>query len=283
MSVDANSIISGITKIASLPEVAIKFNDAIQDPLTSNHDLENIISEDSALASRVLRIANSAIYNFPSKIDTIANALNIIGQNEVRDIIFSCSIINSFKNIPEINLNMEQFWRHNLAVAVTSRLIATLRHENNVERYFLAGLLHDLGRLILLIERPNMMADVFTNFNTSGEYLYSEEKEVFGFSHSDIGSLLLKKWKFPKAIIESVRYHHNPSNAGEYLIPAGIVHIADIIAHGVSLGDSGEKCVPVLDENAWKSLSIDSTDIDYILEQLCIQYEEAVKYILGEV
>jgi len=282
MAVDANAVISGITKIAALPDVAVKFNDAIQNPLTSNQDLENIISEDSALASRVLRISNSAIYSFPSKIDTISKALNIIGQNEVRDIIFACSIINSFKNVPETSLNMEQFWRHNLAVAVASRLIASLRRENNVERYFLAGLLHDLGRLILLVERPGIMGKVFASFEASGGYLYAEEKKEMGFCHSDIAALLLKKWRFPKAIIESVRYHHNPSSAGEYIIPAGIVHIADIIAHAVKLGESGERNVPILDEKAWGFVAVDIDDIDYIFDQLCIQYEEAVKYILGE-
>jgi len=282
MSTDPQQIIAGLTSIASLPAVAMKFSDAIKHPLTSNQDLENIIAEDSALATRVLKIANSAMYSFPSQIDSIAKALSIIGQNQVKDIVFACSVMSSFQNVPYGTLSMEQFWRHSLAVGVAARIIATLRREENVERYFLGGLLHDLGRLILLMERANMMGEVFENLGVSGGYLYKEEKRVFGFDHSLIGGLLIESWKFPASLVNAIQFHHNPSSAGEYIKSASIVHIADIIVHALRLGESGEENVPVLDENAWDFVGIDIDDVDYIFDQLDVQYTESVKYMLGE-
>jgi len=117
VALDAERIVTNVLKVAALPAVAMKFSEAIQNPLTSNKDLENIVSEDSALAAKVLMIANSALFNFPSKIDTISKAITIIGQKQLSDIILSCSIVAMFKDIPQDVIDMDMFWKHSIAVA----------------------------------------------------------------------------------------------------------------------------------------------------------------------
>ena len=140
MALDAEQVVTKVLKVAALPAVAIKFSEAIKDPLTSNQVLENIISEDTAIAAKVLMIANSALFNFPSKIDSISKAITIIGQKQMSQIILSCSIVGMFKDIPQDVIDMNMFWQHSIAVATASRILATYRREQNIEKYFAAGL-----------------------------------------------------------------------------------------------------------------------------------------------
>ena len=281
MALDAERIVTNVLKVAALPAVAMKFSEAIKDPLTSNQDLENIVSEDSALAAKVLMIANSALFNFPSKIDTISKAITIIGHKQLSEIVLSCSIVAMFKDIPQDVIDMELFWRHSIAVATTARILAASRREQNIEKFFTAGLLHDIGKLIIFIETPKYAVEVINQCVEKNELMHKVEKEVLGFDHAKLGGLLLKKWKLPEGIVSSVYYHHMPSISSGDIIGPSIIHIADIITHALHFGSSGENFVPTFNEKAWKSLDLDIEILGPVIEQLNVQYNEAVKYILG--
>ena len=281
MALDAERIVTNVLKVAALPAVALKFSEAIKDPLTSNNDLENIVSEDSALAAKVLMIANSALYNFPSKIDTISKAITIIGHKQISEIILSCSIVAMFKDIPQDVIDMDMFWRHSIAVATASRILATSRHEQNVEKYFTAGLLHDIGKLILYVEAPKYMAEILSKSTESNDLMHKVEKEILGFDHAKIGAMLLKKWKLPDEIVANVYYHHMPTIASGNIVGPSIVHIADIISHALQFGTTGEKFVPTLNGKAWDALDLDVEILSPVIEQLNVQHAEAVKFILG--
>lgn len=281
MALDAERIVTNVLKVAALPAVAMKFSEAIRDPLTSNQDLDNIVSEDSALAAKVLMIANSALFNFPSKIDTISKAITIIGHKQLSEIILSCSIVAMFKDIPQDVVDMEQFWRHSISVATAARILAASRHEQNIEKFFTAGLLHDIGKLIIFIEAPKYALEVIKQCAEKKELMHLVEKDVLGFDHAKIGALLLKKWKLPTEIVSSVYYHHMPTVSSGDIIGPSIVHIADILTHAVQFGSSGENFVPKLNEKAWGSLDLEIEILGPVIEQLNVQHSEAVKYILG--
>lgn len=281
MALDAERVVNNVLKVAALPAVALKFAEAIKDPLTSNKDLENIVSEDSALAAKVLMIANSALFNFPSKIDTISNAITIIGQKQLSEIILSCSVVAMFKDIPQDILDMDMFWRHSIAVATTSRILASARREQNVEQFFTAGLLHDIGKLIIFVDAPKYAVEVISQCKEKNELMHKVEKDVLGFDHAKLGAMLLKKWKLPESIVSSVYYHHMPSVSSGDVVGPSIIHIADIISHALQYGSSGEGFVPTLNEKAWNALSLDIEIVGSTIEQLNVQHAEAVKYILG--
>ncbi len=281
MALDAERIVTNVLKVAALPAVALKFSEAIKDPLTSNNDLENIVSEDSALAAKVLMIANSALYNFPSKIDTISKAITIIGLKQINEVILSCSIVAMFKDIPQDVIDMDMFWRHSIAVATTARILANSRHEQNIEKYFTSGLLHDIGKLIIFVEAPKYVAEIIDKSAGSGELMHKVEKEVLGFDHAKLGAMLLKKWKLPDEIVANVYYHHMPSISSTNIVGPSIIHIADIISHALQFGSSGERFVPALNEKAWAALDLDIEIISPAIEQLNVQHAEAVKFILG--
>ena len=281
MALDAERIVTNVLKVAALPAVTVKFSEAIRDPLTSNQDLENIVSEDSALAAKVLMIANSALFNFPSEIDTIANAITIIGHKQLNEIILSCSIVGMFKDIPQDVIDMDLFWRHSIAVATAARILASSRREQNIEKFFTAGLLHDIGKLIIFVEAPKDATEVLKQCDEKDELMYKVEKDVLGFDHAKLGAMLLKKWKLPEEVVSAVYYHHMPSISSGNIVAPAIIHIADMMTHALQFGSSGEKFVPTLNEKAWKSLDLDIEVISPVLEQLNVQYAEAVKYILG--
>jgi putative nucleotidyltransferase with HDIG domain len=281
MALDAERIVTKVLKVAALPAVAIKFSEAIKNPLTSNQDLDNIVSEDSALAAKVLMIANSALFNFPSKIDTISKAITIIGHKQLNEIILSCSIVSLFKDIPQSIIDMEQFWRHSIAVATTARILASIRREQNIEKFFTAGLLHDIGKLILFVEAPEYIKEVLDKSAETKNLMHKVEQEVLGFDHAKLGAMLLKKWKLPEEIVTAVYYHHMPSISSGDIVNPSIIHIADIIAHALQYGSTGEKLVPALNEKAWNVLGLDVDILSPVIEQLNVQHNEAVKYILG--
>lgn len=281
MALDAERIVMSVLKVAALPAVAIKFNEAIKDPLTSNQDLENIVSEDSALASKVLMIANSALFNFPSKIDTISKAVTIIGHKQLSEIILSCSIVAMFKDIPQNVIDMDTFWRHSIAVATASRILATYRHEQNIEKFFTAGLLHDIGKLIIFVEAPKYALEVMTKCAETNELMHKVEQSVLGFDHAKLGAMLLKKWKLPDSVVSSVYYHHIPSVSSGDIVGPSVTHVADIISQSLQFGSSGEKFVPTLNEKAWNALDLDVDILSTVIEQLNVQHAEAVKFILG--
>ena len=281
MALDAERIIAKVIKVAALPAVALKFSEAIKDPLTSNNDLQNIVSEDSALASKVLMLANSALFNFPSKINTISNAITIIGHKQLSEIILSCSIVAMFKDIPQDVVDMDKFWRHSIAVATAARILAATRREQNIEKFFTAGLLHDIGKLIIYIEAGKYASKILKQSKDENQLMHVVEKEVLGFDHAKLGAMLLKKWKLPDEIVSSVYYHHMPSVSSHDIIGPSVVHIADIISHALQFGSSGDLLVPVLNEKAWGALGLNIDVIGPIIEQLSVQHAEAVKFILG--
>ena len=283
MTLDVDRIVTNVLKVAALPAVALKFSEAIKNPLTSNQELASIVAEDSALAAKVLMIANSALFNFPSKIDTISKAITIIGHKQLSEIILSCSVVAMFKDIPQDVIDMDQFWRHSISVATTSRILAASRREQNIEKFFTAGLLHDIGKLVMFVEIPDYMNQVIETCSKQKKLMHKTEQEIMGFDHAKLGAKLLKKWKLPDEIVSAVYYHHAPSISTGDVVNSSVIHIADIITHTLQLGASGEKYVPTLNEKAWDALGVSVDMMSAVLEQLNVQYQEAVKYILGEV
>ena len=275
-------LVTGITQVASLPEIYMKIEMAMGNPKSSSKYLADILSEDTALTARILRLANSSFFSFPGKVTTVTQAVTVIGTRQLRDIVLASSIVGVFKDIPEELIDMKSFWRHSIACGVTARVISTLRRETNIETAFVSGLLHDIGRLVLYKAKPTEMGHLIEKCSDSKELLYKSEKEFFGFDHALLGGLLLKEWKLPTRLIETTTYHHAPGRAKEYIIETATVHVSDIIANALTTGSSGEKFIPPLSDKAWKILGLEDGSIELITDELDKQYAVAVEFVLSE-
>lgn len=276
------SLVRSVDSVSSLPTVFTRINEAVNNPKSSNKDISDIIEEDAGLTARLLHIANSAFFSFPKKIDTIGRAVTIIGTQQLRDLALATSVLAMFSGIPKELVDMEQFWKHSIATGIAARILATYRREPNVERFFVTGLLHDLGRLIFFMKLPDEISAAITRARNDKELLYKVEKEVFGFHHGDVGGALLSGWQLPDSICEAVLYHHSPRRAKRFPLDASIIHIADIIVNAFQFGSSGEVFVPAMQTEAWEQLGQTDSILPPAIQQLDRQFKDAVSIILPD-
>ncbi len=277
---DPQRIIQGTVQVASLPVIYTKVDEALNRN-ASNHYLVDIVSEDTALSARLLRLGNSAMFNFPRKIDTISQAITIIGTQQLRALVLASSVVHLFKDIPADLINMESFWRHSIACGVAARVIASLQRNANIEFFFLAGLLHDIGRLVLFKELPNEIRAAMLSARETHSLLHQIEQKMLGFDHARLGGLLLKEWKLPTQLVEVTAYHHAPKRAADFPEEVAVIHIADLIANSLQLGSSGELLVPALEPNSWDKIGLPVNTVKTILKEIDIQYHVAVDFVLG--
>ena len=153
-------IIKGNEDLPSLPAIFNEVNEAVDDPRSSMGDIAEIISSDISLSARILRLVNSAFFGFPSRIDTISHAVTIIGTQQLRDLVLATAVIDLFRGIPSELVDMRSFWQHSISCGIASRILSSYHREANIEHFFVAGLLHDLGRLILYIKIPDQTKEI---------------------------------------------------------------------------------------------------------------------------
>jgi len=276
----ASELVEGNVKIGSLPEIVFKMDEAISNPYSQLSDVSDLILEDPGLASRLLRIANSAMYSTPSQVDTITRAITIIGTKQLRDLVLATSVIDMFRGISPELVTMESFWRHSIACGLAARVIATYCRKSNVEHFYLLGLLHDIGRLIIFIQHPELANVAITESIETKQPLYKTEHSHFGFDHSKVSGALLKEWKLPTSLQEPVQYHHDPSKATHYPDDTAILHSADVIANALQLGSSGETKVTPLSEYAWRKINLPTGLLANIVNQIDQQYDSAIEMFL---
>lgn len=273
-------LVAQCNEITSLPAIYQRLDEAINDPYSDLSKIGAILSEDSSLSARLLRLANSAMFSFPSKVETVSRAVTIIGTKQLRDLVLATSVISVFRNIPQEYVSMESFWRHSIATGIASRVIATYRREANVERFYVLGLLHDIGRLVMYLQIPEVANRAIELSAQELIPLYRAERELLDFDHTAVGYELLQKWKLPASLQEGVACHHRPEMAKCYPEDAATVHIADIVANAFKLGGSGEPTVPPFEKLAWERLGLSVDQLPNITEQLSAQYDAAVDIFL---
>lgn len=282
MAVALHELVQDNDGIPSLPTIYTRISDTVEDPRSSMRDIAQIISTDQSLSARLLRLVNSAFFGFPSKIDTISHAVTIVGTQQLRDLALATAIIQMFKNIPAELVDMKSFWRHSIGCGIASRLLASYHCEPNIEHFFVAGLLHDVGRLILYGKMAEEAKEILTQAREKHEILHHVERQVLGFDHADVGGLLLQEWKLPATLEEAVKYHHRPTRAPNYMVDSGITHIADLITNALELGTSGESFVPLLDESCWSQLVFSPSILAPMTKQVDQQFHDSVDLFMED-
>lgn len=281
MEINRDAILRKAHNVASLPMIYTRINEVVDQRSSSMAAIGSIIQEDTGLSARILRLANSAFYGSPSQIGTIEKALTIIGLKPMRDLALATSMMQIFKDIPEDVINMKSFWEHSIACGVTARVLAIRQRQPNAESYFLGGILHDIGQLILLQQIPQQIKYLLKLGERQNSLIVELERKELGFDHASLGGRLLRMWKLPAFLISMVAAHHNPSSAAQLKKAAAVIHFADILAHTLKMGASCEKNIPKLDNQAWETLELSPATLPLIVEQVQIHYESAASIILG--
>jgi len=251
MTMQAAELVKGIAKLASLPEVCIRVNEMVDDPRSSAADIGKVISHDTALTAQLLRMANSAFYNFPSNVDTISRAVTVVGERELRYLVLALSAVRTFSQIPVELINMASFWRHSVYCGVVARLVAGKCHVLHSERLFVAGLLHDVGMLVMMNRAPDLARQALAAAESGEKQRYEAEIELFGFDHAEVGGALMRQWNVPEALCETVACHHDVGKAENAKLDAAVIHIANVVANRAELEVDHEGPLPQVDPRAW--------------------------------
>lgn len=229
----ASTLIARLKSIPTLPAVALRVLEITANTKSSANDLMEIISPDVSLTAKILKIANSPFYGLTREVSSLQHAVTILGFKEIRNLVISTVAFDSFKNLEQDGkFDINKFWKHSFYCALAAKAIAVdLEIESN--ELFVAGLVHDIGKLAMYVTFPsefmmqleimNPLKIKYTSFET--------EKDVFGMTHDEVGMKLLKKWMFPESLLTAVGYHHRPQDADKQSLFPIIVHIADILTH----------------------------------------------------
>ncbi len=229
--------ISLIRNLPAIPTIMIEINNLLGNPLTSVNELANIINRDQGLTAKILKIANSPLYGLPRKVSTIEFAIVVLGFDHIRDIVVAVTIIETFSRKRKDDVNLRKYWIHSLMAAGISKKIAEEFNYNNPGEVFTAGLLHDLGISIIQRYYEGEYKKI-TELITADKHncLYAENITL-GFTHQEIGELLLEKWNLPLSLSDAVANHHFPSESKNYKLAASFIHLADYITNLLQLGD----------------------------------------------
>jgi putative nucleotidyltransferase with HDIG domain len=278
---DILSLIHDGISLSTLPIIVMQINEVIRNPSSSTRDIANVISRDTSLTARLLKIVNSAFYGYPSKIDTLSRAVLVIGTKQICTLAMGLKIISFFKSIPSELIDMGSFLRHSVACGIVARLLASHKNIHNVERLFVGGLLHDIGRLILYNHVPAQAKLNLTRARRTNQLLFKVEREAMQCDHTRVGGYLLKKWKLPVSLEDMVAYHHCPMKSKDP-IESSVLHIADVVANALEMGSSGEWLVPPLDPLAWKCVGLSPNALPIVIGELDTQFEEISRFLLDD-
>jgi HD-like signal output (HDOD) protein len=245
-----------VLDLVSLPEVYLKVRELLDDPGASLVDLARVISVDPGLASRILRIANSAFCGFATPIETVPHAVTLLGAQQVHDLVLATSIARAFSGIPAELVNMEQFWRISVFCGAHAMVIADNCGILDSERLFTTGLLAHIGRLVLYLHLPTAMREAHIDASQKGISIPRALENKLGFDDAAVAGELLSTWKLPVSLVEPVRKHTHPEDHRDGDLGTAVVHVASMIADTRDLDLDAEELIQRLDETAWLALEL---------------------------
>ncbi|MCH8156644.1 MAG: HDOD domain-containing protein [Nitrospinae bacterium] len=276
-----NVLLSSDDSVASLPELYFEFKKVVDDPESTFDEIGDVIRKDPGLSARLLKVVNSVFFYFSEKIETISHAVNMIGLQRLSDLVVSTLIIDKFKRLPVQLVSMRSFWEHSIATGLAAKHLASILNESNPERFFLAGLLHDIGRPFLCIKMPAQMRAAIMLSVAESMDINEAENRILGFNHCDAGSLLLRRWNLPEVYCSVTASHHELGKAKTFIRENGLVHLADHIASNTLYGCNGEPFISSLDDNALDLVGMSKEEVESeLLKFLSETFNEVAQSLL---
>jgi HD-like signal output (HDOD) protein len=252
----------------------------LQDPESNLTNVGEVIEKDPDLTARLLKLGNSSFYGFPTRLETVSAAVSLIGIQQVQDLIVATSVVETFAGVTPEFVNMESFWRHSLACGIGARFLAILKRMPNPEKFFVAGLLHDVGRLVLFSQVPKITQQIFELCRKKNVLLWEAETEILGYDHAQVGEALLRTWMYPGNLVHAVARHHHPLSSDLFRTESAIVHVADHLVNAAQIGSSGERHVPPLETKAWLLLNLPTDSLESVVASIDDQIEAVQEVFL---
>ena len=278
-------LVQGVGDLVTLPDVFIRISQLVDDPDSTSADIANVVSQDPSFTVRLLRVANSPFYGFSSKIDTVSRAVTLIGTSQIRNLALSTSVARAFAGLPNTLVSMDNFWRHSLYCALVARILAKRSKKCEPEAVFTAGLLHDIGELVIFNRLPEQAKGALLLVLDSADELpvYEAERQVLGFDHAQVGGELARQWQLPPMLEECIACHHDIQQAQRYPRETALVHIANILSQMAEIDTLDPADVSPIDPLAWEITGLNVEEaIEPTVREAQQEIAEAEKLFLGD-
>lgn len=258
---ELKKIIMDTKTLPTLPGVISKLNSLSDNDKASVQEMAKIVSSDQVLSARILRLANSPSYGF-YRVSTISNAMILLGVNVVKSLALSSSI---FAIMEKDSVGL---WEHSLGVGVAANLLARRLKLPECEEIATAGLLHDIGKVIVSLKCSEAEIEILRLVRERQIYIQEAEREVIDTDHSEVGGWLAKSWFLPDKLSEPIAFHHDVAKSINHRIKTSVVHIADVLIKASGFGNSGDGYVQKIQQVAWDTLKLNERALSDVVEEI---------------
>lgn len=278
-------LVQGVGGLVTLPDVFIRINSLVENPNSTVTDIAKAVSQDPSFTVRLLRVANSPLYGLSSTVDTVNKAVSLIGTSQIRNLALSTSVASTFEGLPNDLVSMENFWHHSLYCALAARVLGRKARRCDPEAVFTAGLLHDIGELVIFNRLSEKAKEVLLLVldNVDELPVYEAEWQIMGFDHAQVGGELARQWHLPPMLEECIDFHHNIKKAERFPRETALVHIANILAQMAEVDTLELEDVPPINPMAWDITGLDADEvIESTIREIQEEISEAEKIFLGK-
>jgi len=276
-------IVSNIRNLPTPPIVFHQIQKVISDPRVSANQIAKILQEDPAMSVKVLKLTNSAFYGLSREIESVKQAVVIVGLEAIKNLVLSASVLDMFKGKDIDQDFQDKFWRHSLAVGFCARLLARKARARGMidpDSAFSGGLLHDIGKVILCCFLPKEHTAVKEEREKDKESATFElEERVLGYNHAQVGSILTAQWKLPTRLGEAVTYHHHPQLSESEDPTAYIIHISNYVAKKTFYDSFEQHLVGNLEDGVLDYMQLSDEDLEALSESLREEYLKAETFM----
>ncbi|MCP4268341.1 MAG: HDOD domain-containing protein [Candidatus Brocadiaceae bacterium] len=274
-------LVSKVRNMPPLPQSTTQILKITKDDKSSSKELANVFERDPTLAVNILKLSNSPAYGFTSKISTINQAVVCLGLDTLKSIVLTSATHEMLnKGIPAYSLGEGMLWTHSISSATCARIIAQRIEYKDSEEAYIAGLLLDIGKIILSSFAEKEFSEVSERVRKGKVPFNIAEQELLGFGHAQVGGRIIKKWNLPPALVEAVEYHHQPNKSVTNKSLTYIVHLADAISCMLGIGLGSDGLQYIFEENTLDILGLNKANVESIMSELAdkIQIEEGEKF-----
>lgn len=254
-----------IRNLPTLPNVVMEIMRLCDDPNSNTREIAALIENDPVLTTKVLKLVNSSYFGLSKELYSVNQALVLIGYNNMKNLILSTSMLRMFKDDKKVgSYSRQELWKHSIGVGIVSKFLSKRYRLGNIEQAFVAGLIHDVGKVIIDWFFHDQFVTIINLADQESCWIREAEKRVLKATHEEIGSYIATRWHLPDVFRETIAYHHDPSGADLNQSLAAVVQVSDSIVRQLKVGYGGDSTVPAVDESLKEILSVEESVDDLL-------------------
>ena len=267
------TLVNSTIDLPTMPEVLVKLNEIMSDPATTAPDIAKVVSADPSVATNILRIVNSAYYGLQVRVSSVSLAISVMGFNMTKKVALKAAVFSTFGHRREKiqHFDPSSFWKHAVFVGVAARTMAESSKvfaDMHGEDAYIAGLLHDIGKIIMMEKSASQYLAMLRKSAQSGRSEAEAELEDFGFTHADVGSVLAIKWSLPEDLAIAIRYHHAPARDPFHRSLSSLIHLADQLAWRAQMPSTLGTTIAPLDHEVYDQIGLSPEQVEELLPQI---------------